>query len=116
MKLSLIGAGLALAFGGAHALTVDFGNGPAAPLICSNNANGSGAMVGCANNGYLNQGYGDVAGVLDVTYSQPTFATPGLSLHWWDSSYNDLYGVAWADGGDTASCAASPSRCRRTSK
>ena len=100
MKLSLIGAGLALAFGGAQALTVDFGNGPAAPSICSGNSAGSGAMVVCSNSSFLNQGYGDVAGVLDVTYSQPASVTPGLSLRWWSTDYNDLYGVAWADGGD----------------
>ena len=98
MKLSLIGAGLALAFGGAQALTLDFGNGLAAPSICSSNNDGSGALVGCGNYGLINQGYGDVAGIVDVTYSQPL--NPALSLRWWPTDYNDLYGVLWADGGD----------------
>ena len=89
---------LLVATAGAHALTLDFGNGPDAPTICSSTGDGLGALVTCANYAYLSQGYGDIAGLVDVNFSAPR--VPGVSLHWWDTSYNTLYGVAWADGGD----------------
>jgi hypothetical protein len=84
--------------GSAQAEVLDFGSGPGAPLICSDTGDGLGALTLCSNYAYLSQSYGDVAGVADISYSAPRL--PGLSLRWWDSSYNTLYGVAWADGGD----------------
>lgn len=105
MKSSFIAVGLALAFGGAQALTLDFGNGPSAPNICSAAVDGSGAFSACSDFGYINQAYGDVAGVVDVTYSQPSSSSSSspLSLRWWSTGYNDLYGVLWSDGSDASS-------------
>ena len=40
MKLASIAASLSLAFTGAQAITLDFGNGPDAPTICAGNTNG----------------------------------------------------------------------------
>lgn len=103
MRHSLIAASLALAFTGVQAVTLDFGNGPGAPTICAANDQGTGAMVGCANSSRINQDYGDIAGVVDVTYfSQPQLHSD-VSLRWWAANYNDLYGVLWADGGDNPS-------------
>ena len=100
MKHSLMAASLALAFTGAQAITLDFGNGPGAPTICAGNDQGSGAMTGCFNASRINQNYGDVAGVVDVTYfSQPQLHSD-TTLRWWSADYNNLYGVLWADGGD----------------
>ena len=106
MKTLLIASGLALAFGDAQAITLDFGSGPTAPTICSRLIDGSGALAPCVDNGLVNQAYGDVAGVVDVTYySNPARAMPP-SLHWWSENYNDLYGVLWAyEGGDAGSYA-----------
>lgn len=99
MKTHILTAALALAATAAQAEVLDFGNGPAAPALCSANANGSGAFVACGDGTRINQAYGDIAGVLDVQYSQPLAATP-TSLNWWSGNYNGLYGVLWADGGD----------------
>lgn len=99
MKTTLLTAALALAAVTAHADVLDFGSGPAVPTICSAASDGSGALVACADYARLNQSYGDIAGVLDVQYSQPLASTP-TSLNWWSGSYNGLYGVLWADGGD----------------
>lgn len=86
----------------AQANVLDFGNGPDVPTICSATADGSGANVACNGYGYLNQSYGDIAGVVDVVYGQPRI-DGNPSLHWWPDSYSNLYGVAWADSGDTNS-------------
>ena len=82
----------------AHALTLDFSNGPDAPSICSSTADGLGAIIVCSPFAYLAQSYGDVADVVDVTYSAPRFTE--TSLEWWSTAYNNLYGVAFAPGGD----------------
>lgn len=99
MKTQILAAALALTAAAAHADILDFGNGPGVPSICSAASDGTGALVACADYARLNQSYGDIAGVLDVQYSQPLASTPA-SLNWWSGSYNGLYGVLWADGGD----------------
>lgn len=100
-KPLILASALALAAAGAQAdsYTLDFGNAGPAPVICADNAAGTGGPVACTNSGWINQGYGDVAGVVDVQYSQP-FAAGASSLRWWADDYNSLYGVLWADGGD----------------
>lgn len=100
-KILLLAAGL-FGAGTAQAVTLDFGNGPDMPVICSDNTLGTGALVGCTNGGYLNQSYGDVAGALDVSFGQ-VLQPAGTSLRWWSAGYNDLWGVPWADGTDTQS-------------
>lgn len=99
MKTPLLAAALALNALAVQADILDFGNGPAVPSLCSADADGSGALVACGNGVRFNQSYGDIAGVLDVRYSQPLSLTPS-TLNWWSSDYNNLYGVLWADGGD----------------
>lgn len=90
---TLAAASLTLASPWASALTLDFGESDLPP-ICSNTADGLGTVVACSNSGYLSQSYGDVAGVVDVTYSTPELANS--SLEWWSTDYNSLYGVAFA--------------------
>lgn len=95
---------LALAATTASAFTLDFGNGPTQPSICSSAADGSGPMLSCADWSYLSQSYGDIAGVVDITYSAPR-TNPLESLRWWAGSYNSLYGVLFASGSDGDSLA-----------
>jgi hypothetical protein len=100
-----LAASLVLAAFTAHAYVLDFGNGPNAPTICSSNVDGSGAFQSCSDFGRLNQAYGDVAGVADVTYSEPRFTAGLRSMEWWASNYNDLYGVGFAESNDADSYA-----------
>ncbi len=80
-----------------HALTFDETN------ICTTNIDGSpSASSSCSSNGlYIRETCGDVPGVVDVTYSQPD-QLDTRTLHWWADDFNELHGVAWADGGDGA--------------
>ncbi len=87
----------------ASADVLDFGT--ASPLsICSSSADGQGSLTACGDWGYLSQSYGDVAGVVDVTYRAPEISD-STSLRWWSTAYNNLYGVLFADGGDGNSTA-----------
>ena len=79
-------------------LTFDAGAG-VADTICTSALSGVGTPTLCGNNGYLLQSYGDIPGVLDVSYLAPRQGTVG-TLFWWNVSYNNLYGVIWAPGGD----------------
>ena len=69
------------------------------PNICSNNADGSGAMAACGNWAYINQAYGDSSAV-NVTYKdvQGMAANNGAltTLRWWFDGYNELKNVAFA--------------------
>ena len=55
--------------------------------ICSANSNGSGAFTSCGS--FINQAYGDAAGV-NVTYKD--LINVGTALHWWSAGYNNLIG------------------------
>ncbi len=96
----LVAAMLAVATS-AQALTLDFGAGPTPPTICTSDTGGNGAASVCSTSVYVAQTYGDVAGVVDVSYTN--INNPAESLHWWDNAYNSLYGVLWASGGDSSS-------------
>jgi hypothetical protein len=86
----------------ANALVIDFGTGPDVPDICTSASDGSGSLVACGNYGYISQSYGDVAGLVDVSYSAPRQPSPN-TLYWWVSNYNNLYGVAFAPSNDADS-------------
>ena len=99
MKTKLIAWSLWAACAAAQAGVIDF-NGD--NVVCSATVDGNGATGVCGNYSYIAQSYGDVAGVLDVQYSAPRLSDPH-SLRWWDASYNNLRGVAWADVSDADS-------------
>lgn len=96
MKIRLIACTLLVACSAAQAGVIDF-NQPS--VACTAAVDGSGPTGSCGNYSYIAQSYGDVAGVLDVQYSAPRLTDPH-SLRWWDSNYNNLSGVAWADSSD----------------
>ena len=85
----------------ASALTLDFGNGPNPPTLCTLDTGGAGAATTCTDGSTMTQTYGDVPGLVDVTYTDAN--SPSLGLVWWDLNYNSLYGVLWVGGGDGAS-------------
>jgi MYXO-CTERM domain-containing protein len=91
--------------GSAQAATLDFGTGPSAPALCSSSLDGSGPLEACTLVNYISQSYGDVPGAVDVSYSNNDPAVVNRSLRWWDTNYNNLYGVLWADGSDSSSFA-----------
>lgn len=99
MKTWLLAAAASFSAPFAHAAVIDFGEGTSAPVACTSANTGTGPLVSCTTGNYISQSYGDVAGVLDVTYEAPRIGG-GRSLRWWDKNYNNLYGVVWADGGD----------------
>jgi hypothetical protein len=105
MKPSLLFAvSLLTTSSGAQALTIDFGSA-GTPTICAFDIAGTGALSNCGNGSYINQSFADVAGLADITYSSiPRVAssTP-TSLRWWGGSYNNLYGVAFANISDADS-------------
>lgn len=86
--------------GSAHAAVLDFGNGPSPPSQCTLALDGSGPLTACTVTTYISQTYGDVAGAVDLSYSNNDPTVLNRSLRWWDTNYNNLYGVLWADGGD----------------
>jgi hypothetical protein len=95
---------LACSLGPAAASTLlDFGSNQQVPAICTQANDGTGPLVGCNNGTYLSQDYGDVAGVVELSYANDGPAFAGLGLRWWDTDYNTLFGVLWADGGDNDS-------------
>jgi len=98
MKRHLMAATLLLAAGASQAYVLDFG--AAGQPNCTPSSDGLGAPLGCNDLRYILQSYGDVAGVVDVNYSAPRISN---SLTWFSSGFNDLYGVLFAEGGDTNS-------------
>lgn len=99
--LGLLVAGvLTLSSFSASARFVRFGNEPNVnPIICSQNGDGSGAMVGCQNWGQINQAYGDTAAE-DITYKDMQGIANGRALTtllWWHDDYNELQNVLFAN-------------------
>jgi hypothetical protein len=92
----------ALASSAAQSYVLDFGSDRnAPPALCSSTLNGRGTIVTCFDGAAISQNYGDIAEVVDVTYSAPLRV--GESLHWWAENFNSLYGVAYADGSNANS-------------
>jgi hypothetical protein len=90
-----------------NAASIDFGQGVPHPSFCTGGAGGVGPAALCANGLSVLQTYGDVPGVVDVSYSAPraSTGTNPAGLNWWSSGYNNLYGVAFATGSDANSLA-----------
>lgn len=82
-------------------LTFDAGAG-VADAICTGAPSGVGTPELCSYNSYLQQSYGDVPGLLDVSYLAPRLGG-NRTLYWWNTSYNNLFGVVWAPGSDSDS-------------
>ena len=82
-------------------LTFDEGTNQV-PTLCTPDRTGLGSITSCGNGSAIHQSYGDIPGVLDVQYQAPRASSPS-SLSWWDSGYNNLYGVLWAPSSDADS-------------
>lgn len=68
---------------------IDFGSSPTdVPVACVGAGN---LPKTCSTYNTLLQSYGDVEGVIDVT----THASRGGALQWFNTGYNELYGVAF---------------------
>lgn len=70
----------------AHAYVLDFGSSASQAFKGCTTASGV-----CGTFNRLSQSYGDVDGIIDVT----THAYDGGALNWWNTGYNELYGVAF---------------------
>ncbi|MFW2457801.1 PEP-CTERM sorting domain-containing protein [Methyloversatilis discipulorum] len=83
-------------------LTALLASAPAAAtdvlLDFSGNICGDATDAACTNGAGIGQGYGDVAGLLDVSHRAfvtATGTTVNSSLFYWSTAYSDLEGVAW---------------------
>ncbi len=104
MRKLLIAGGLLTAMC-AQAAVLDFDYGTQA--ITTGDQMGLGALNNVGQSGWFSQGYGDVAGLVDVTYSyfQPGASTPFSSLLSYTTGYDDLVRPAWygtSSAGDRA--------------
>ena len=96
MKTFVLAAGLFVCGAFVQGAVLDFSG-----TVCADATTGIGASVACNNANYINQTYGDSAAV-DITYDAPEY---DRSLRFWLNDYNELAGVAWADGSDADSLA-----------
>lgn len=87
----------------AQAFTLDFGNAPGAPAICSQTIDGLGPAMTCNSGSALLQSHGDVPGVVDIAYIDMLGGASPRSLLWWETGYSNLYGVVWSGGSDSNS-------------
>jgi PEP-CTERM motif len=85
----------------ASAATIDFGSA-GQPAACAAARDGTGPLIACSDYSTISQTYGDIAGSVDVTYTALR-PTGWASLSWWSSDYNNLFGVAFANGNDANS-------------
>ena len=85
---NLIAATLMLAglSGGATAATY---------TLTFDNQTGTCESASCSGSSAINQGYGDIDGIVNVSYFD-TNKPGGGKLYWWDRDYNDLKGVVWS--------------------
>lgn len=94
------------AFGLAAASVIGAANGAQAAVLDFNT--GSCAST-CGDGTQIDQGFGDIAGVLDVSYRSLSGA--GASsvdyefLYYWQGNYGDLQGVAWGGQNDAVGVA-----------
>lgn len=102
MKLLALLASLFSLSSPASAYLIDFGSSER-PVACADNLAGLDALVVCFAGIAVNQSYGDVTDVVDVTYTD--LNDPTRSLVWWDTNYNNLFGVAIASGTNADSAA-----------
>lgn len=102
MRLLALSASLFFANPSAHAYSIDFGSS-GLPSACAAQSSGEGPFTVCGAGIAVNQAYGDVTDVVDVTYTDVRI--PTRSLLWWDTNYNNLYGVAYSSGNDADSWA-----------
>ncbi len=87
MKKRLLAAALLVAASASHALVLDFSGD-----VCASLGSGVGAFTSCGNGSYINQAYGDGAG---VDFSFQSQAGSGTSVSFWADGYSGLERVAY---------------------
>lgn len=102
MKVLTLFASLLFLSSSAHAYVIDFGSS-GRPIACADNLAGLDTILECFAGIAVNQSYGDVTNVVNVTYTD--LNDPTRSLVWWDTNYNNLYGVAYSSGTNADSAA-----------
>ena len=89
--LSVALSALGMGFGVAQAATYT--------LDFSGNICGASGDQACGNNSIIGPSYGSLDGTLDVSYKSIVASTNQVALdalYYWEASYSDLTGVAWA--------------------
>jgi PEP-CTERM motif len=94
MRQLFAAAGLLAAFS-AQAAVLDFDYSTQA--ITTTSTSGIGPLNPVGSSGWFSQSYGDVAGLVDVTYGYlaPSSNTSSSSLQTWSTGYDDLSYSAW---------------------